>query len=488
MLTRFCLSFTICVREKLLLLRCKWRPFMEKTEVTVRPFGLRDKIGYMLGDCANDFTFMLSAIFMMKFYTDVMGVPAAVIGLMMMLAKVVDAFTDVFMGQICDRSQPTAKGKFLPWIRRFMGPVALASVLLYAVWLKNAPLAVKIVWMFATYILWGSVCYTGINIPYGSMASVISPEPKDRTSLSTFRSLGATVAATGIGTVLPMVVFYKNEAGQTVISGERMLGAAIVCSIIAVIAYSLCYTLTTERVRLPKIQSKFSLGIFAKTIVSSRALVGIIIAALLLVLCQGTLTGMNNYIFPNYFGSRAGISIATMLASCMIVFMSTFVGRISTFVGKKGVTVAGALIGAASMFSAFFVRTHSIPVWCCFYVFGYVGLACFNLLCWAMITDVIDDMEVKNGERNDGAVYSVYSFSRKLGQAASSGLTGFLLGLAGYTQTTAFDDAVVNKIYTIATVAPAISFSLLALALIFLYPLTKQKVRENARILKEKRG
>ena len=93
----------------------------------VRPFGIKDKFGYMFGDFGNDFTFLLSAMFLLKFYTDVMGVSAALVGLMMMAARFVDAITDVTMGQIVDRSRPGKKGKFAPWLRRMCGPVALAS-------------------------------------------------------------------------------------------------------------------------------------------------------------------------------------------------------------------------------------------------------------------------------------------------------------------------------------------------------------------------
>lgn len=445
----------------------------------VKPFGLKDKIGYMFGDCGNDFTFILCAMFLMKFYTDVMGIPAAIIGLMMMVAKFVDAFTDVFMGQICDRSPVTSKGKFLPWIRRIMGPVALASVLMYAVWFKNAPMGFKIVWMFATYLLYGSVAYTAINIPYGSMASAISPDPKDRTSLSTFRSIGATLAAMSLGVVVPMVVFYRNEAGQMVFSGEKMLIASVVCSIIAVIAYILCYTLTTERVKMQQVTTKFAFGNFVKTILSSRSLIGIIVSALVLILVQMTLTGMNNYIFPNYFGSRAALSMASLITSGVLLLLSTFIGRVSAGIGKKEVSIAGSIIGAVAMGIAYIVHTHNIVVWLVFYAIGYIGLACFNLLCWAMITDVIDDIEIKNGVRNDGSVYAVYSFARKLGQAASSGLTGFLLSLIGYTKETAFDEAVVNGIYNVSSLAPAIAFAVMALVLFLFYPLNKKRVLEN---------
>lgn len=102
----------------------------------VRPFGIKDKLGYMFGDFGNDFTFLLSAMFLLKFYTDVMGVSAALVGLMMMAARFVDAITDVTMGQIVDRSRPGKKGKFAPWLRRMCGPVALASFLMYANGLK----------------------------------------------------------------------------------------------------------------------------------------------------------------------------------------------------------------------------------------------------------------------------------------------------------------------------------------------------------------
>lgn len=132
-------------------------------EKNVRPFGLKDKLGYMFGDFGNDFTFILSSMMLMKFYSDVMGVSVALVGLMMTAARFVDAVTDVTMGQIVDRSKATANGKFKPWLMRMCGPVAVASFLMYASWFKDMPMAFKIFWMFFTYLLWGSVFYTSIN-------------------------------------------------------------------------------------------------------------------------------------------------------------------------------------------------------------------------------------------------------------------------------------------------------------------------------------
>ena len=188
--------------------------------ISVRPFGMRDKLGYLFGDFGNDFTFILSSSFLMKFYTDVMGVDGVTIGIIMMIARFVDAFTDVTMGRICDRSKMTPTGKFKPWIRRMCGPVAIASFLIYQSAFAGMPMAFKICWLFITYILWGSIFYTSINIPYGSMASAISAEPGDRQSLSTFRTMGGTLAGVIVGAGIP-VAAYDEINGNKVMNGGR---------------------------------------------------------------------------------------------------------------------------------------------------------------------------------------------------------------------------------------------------------------------------
>ena len=201
----------------------------------LRPFGTRDKIGYLLGDFGNDFTFILSSSFLLKFYTDVMGVSAATVGLVMMLARFVDAFTDVAMGRICDRARPTKNGKFKPWIIRMCGPVALSSFLIYQSSLASASYTFKVIWLAVTYILWGSVFYTSINIPYGSMASAISRDPDDRQSLSTFRTMGSTLAGVIIGAGIPLFA-YREIDGLTVLNGKAFTYIAGIFSILAILS------------------------------------------------------------------------------------------------------------------------------------------------------------------------------------------------------------------------------------------------------------
>ena len=458
------------------------------SKASVKPFGVRDKIGYAMGDFGNDFTFILSSSFLLKFYTDVMGVSAGLVGVMMMAARFVDAVTDVTMGQIVDRSTPTEKGKFIPWMRRFAGPVALASFLMYASWFQNMPMMFKIVWMFVTYILWGSICYTGVNIPYGSMASAITDDPAERTQLSTWRNIGATFASTVIGVVLPLVVYYTDENGNTALSGTKMSIAALCCSIGAVICYMISTSLCTERIKIEKKTETFSIGALVKQLFSSRALISIIAAAIVLLLSQLTMSSMNAYIFPNYFNNATGQSIASLCGSVLSIVMALFViPPAAKKFGKKEIAVVGNIIAAIAYFIMFLIKTTNMYVFIFGYMCGYFGIAFFNGVIWAMIVDVIDEDEVRRGTRSDGTIYSLYSFARKIGQALSSGLSGALLTLVGYTTATAYDADVLSGIYNVATIIPSIGFILLDLVLIFWYPLTKAKVDANAAELAKRR-
>lgn len=454
----------------------------------VRPFGFKDKIGYMFGDFGNDFTFILSSSFMLKFYTDVMGIHAGVVGVLMMAARFVDAFTDVAMGQIVDRSKPTKDGKFKPWLRRMCGPVAISSFLVFQSGFANMPYLFKVVWMIVTYILWGSIFYTSINIPYGSMASAISADAKDRASLSTWRSIGSTLAGLVIGVGTPLFA-YETVNGNTILSGNRMTIIAGVFSVMAVICYMLCFKLATERVEVPQNNTKFNFGDLMKSLVTNRSLIGIIAAAILLLLVMLTMQGMNAYLFPNFYGNVAAQSVAALAGSLvMLVVCAPLATKLSAKYGKKELAIGSCLFGAVVYLICWVLKPENPYTYVVFYVVANIGVGFFNMVIWAMITDVIDDAEVKNGVREDGTIYLVYSFARKLGQALSSGMIGALLSVIGYSAATAFNPEVVNGIFNMTCIIPAIGFVGIALVLMFLYPLSKNRVEANILELKKRRG
>jgi len=461
--------------------------YMENNKA-IKPFGFKDKIGYMFGDFGNDLTFLLSSSFLLKFYTDVMDVDAYVVGIIMMIARFVDAFTDVAMGRICDKSKMTPAGKFKPWIRRMCGPVAIVSFLMYQSSLSGLPKPAKIAYLFITYILWGSVFYTSINIPYGSMASAISENPDDRQSLSTFRTMGGVLAGAIIMAVVPLII-YNKENGNEVISGAKFTLVAGICSVLAIICYLLCYHFTTERVR-PEISQeqlkKNNIGKMLSNAFKNRALISIIVATIFMLISQLTIQQMANYVFPNYYGNAKIQSLSVVMMGGGMIIAAVIAKPLSKKFGKAEISVASNMVAGIVCFLLYFIRPQNVWVYVALQFLCWFGLGIFSMVVWALITDVIDYSEIKNGIREDGSVYALYSFARKLGQALTSGLSGALLSMIGYKKSTAFDKNVVEGIFDISTLLPAISFILLALILWFWYPLKKKLVDENVEFLRQK--
>ena len=448
-----------------------------------RPFGARDKFGYLFGDFGNDFTFILSTTILMKFYTDVMGVPAAVVGAIMMIARFVDAFTDVTMGRICDRSRAMAAGKFKPWILRMCGPVAVSSFLMYQAGLAELSMGLKIAYLFVTYILWGSVFYTSINIPYGSMASAVSPEAGDRQSLSTYRTMGGVLAGAVIGVVVPLVAYQQVDGQQTLV-GTRVTWIAAVFSLLAIGCYLLCYFLTTERVRpLQQSQQDHSVGQMLKNAVKNRSLLSIVAASVVMLLAQLTMQGMAGYVYPEYYNSAGAQSASTIVMLVAMGVSAAFAKPLAVKFGKAEVSVVANFFAAAVCLITFFWRPENVWVFVALQGLNWLGLGIFSMVSWALIADVIDDAQLKNGVREDGSVYALYSFARKLGQAASAGLTGGLLSLIGYAEHTKTDPQVLSGVFNISTLVPAVGFGALALILWLWYPLHKRRVEENVAAL-----
>ena len=459
-----------------------------------RPFGIRDKLGYLLGDFGNDFTFILSSSFLLKFYTDVMRVDAGIVGLVMMLARFADAFTDVTMGRICDRSRVTKNGKFRPWILRMAGPVAISSFLIYQSAFADYPLAFRVGWLVVTYILWGSVFYTSINIPYGSMASAISPEPSDRQSLSTFRSLGSTLAGVVIGAGVPLLAYETRIVGGeeiTEMNGAKFTLIAGIFSILAILSYLACYYLTRERVVSEPSPNKEDYGAIRliTSSVKNRAIISIIGASVVMLLSQFTLQQMANYVYPDYYSNTGAQSVSTFAMLFGMLVAAAGAKPLSEKFGKAEVSAISSLVAGAVCLVLFFIRPENVWVYVAFNLFAWLGLGVFSMVSWALITDVIDYSEIKNGYREDGSIYALYSFARKIGQAAAAGLTGLFLSVVGYQKIEGIPlaESVKSGIYSISTIVPAIGFFILAVMLWFWYPLNKREVDKNVEILREKR-
>ena len=460
---------------------------MGSNKNAVRPFGARDKFGYMFGDIGNDFTFMLSSTFLLKFATDAYGIDPGIVGIIMMVARIVDAFTDVTMGRICDRSKMTTAGKFKPWILRMCAPVAIASFLIYQNAIAGWPMAAKIAYLFVIYILWGSIFYTSINIPYGAMASAISAEPGDRQSLSSFRTVGGMLASALVMVGIPLLIYDKID-GKEVLNGGKFTAVAGLCSVLAIIFYVLCYVMVKERVKLehaPDVKQD-SVIVMMKKAIKNRALISIIAASITLLVAQLTLQGMANYVFPNFYGSASAQSLSTILMTGGLIVAAIIAKPLANRFGKAEMGAVASIIAAAMNIILLIIRPSNVWVFTGFQAVCWLGIGLFSMVSWALITDVVDATELKNGIREDGSVYALYSWARKLGQAAAAGLTGGLLSLIGYTDANAFEPHITNGIFNITCIVPGAGFLLLGLILWFWYPLHKKQVAANVAALKEK--
>jgi GPH family glycoside/pentoside/hexuronide:cation symporter len=220
--------------------------------------------------------------------------------------------------------------------------------------------------------------------------------------------------------------------------------------------------------------------------VKNRALISIIAASVVMLLAQLTLQQMTNYIYPNYYGNASMQSVSTLAMSGGMIVAAFIAKPIARKFGKAEISAFSNLLAGLGSLLIYFIRPQNVLVYIAIQTICWLGLGVFSMVSWALITDVIDYSEIKNGLREDGSVYALYSFARKLGQAAASGVTGALLTAIGYSEATAFDKNVLEGIFDISTLVPAIGFVLLAVILWFWYPLHKKQVNENVQYLENK--
>lgn len=464
----------------------------------VREFGMLDKIAYMSGDIANDLSFIFVSMYLLVFYTKVLGLSGATVGTLFLTARIVDAFTDIGMGRILDGMQPKKEGKFRFWIKAVSPFVCISAFLLFVYIVKDFSAPIKIAYVFITYILWGSVFYTGINIPYGSMASVISAESEHRASLSVFRSLGASISIFFISMVVPKVIYVSQiidgKPVQVVIP-HRFTILAAVFAILAFCFYLFCYNFSVERVTLtPKKQvEKKSFTAEFKDLVSSlktnKSLQAFILVAITLLLTSMLGQGLAPYLYADYFDDTSLLGIHGALGSIATFVLSVFAAKIARIFGKRLSGGVSLIFTAVVFVILFFMNITTASTFIKFYFVSVLGASFFNIIVWAFISDIIDDQEVREGKREDGTVYAAYSFARKLGQALAGGLTGFALSAIGYqsinpVQTQEVRDA----IYSLFTAGSAIGYLVCGLLLLFVYPLGKKRVEANTQEIMRRRG
>lgn len=457
---------------------------MSNPEKPVREFNMLDKLGYTLGDLGCCCTEQFRAMYLSVFYTLILKVNPVHIGILMLITKIWDAVNDPIIGALVDSRKASKNGKFIPWIRAFSFPMAVVCVLGF-VNVSNLSYGLRLVYMFVTYVLYEAI-YTCVNVPFGTLSSVMTDEAKHRTALSRYRSMGGTIFMTVIVFVGPMFLYVDNQP----VAGRFLMMAAI----FALIGF-LCLQITSfwckERVVVPARPAGEKLNYLKvlKDIVKNKALVGVMIFSLLGMIGASIVNGLNTYLFKDYFGNVKiqAVSGPLNLVYAVIIFIIT--QPLANKLGKKEWCCYGAGFAAAVfLILHFFPLTNPIA----FIIINgicFMGASGMQVLVWALVNDSIDYHELQTGERNEGIVYSSYSFIRKLSAAVSSSLSSFTLAAIGYNVNAAVQtEAVTNALWKGYTLVYVLGYGLAVLALAYLYPLNKKKTTEMLEELKARRA
>lgn len=448
---------------------------------STRRFGLRDKIGYLFGDCGNDFFFMFASSYLMVFYTDVFGLKPAFTGMIFLVARFWDAFMDVAAGRFIDSRPTTKNGKFKPWIIRFSPILLLFGILMFTK-VPGLTAAGYLTYAFITYILWGTF-YSFTNIPYGSMASVISKDPIERASLSTFRSIGANLANIIVTAIVPILAFVNNKA-----DGNRFFMVAVGMAVFAMFCYIMCYRLSTERVIVKQsLNKKTSLLTALKGLIHNRPFISQVSASLVLIVGQLFQASLNAYLFKDYFKNTAALSLNGLIIILNIVIVAPAVEPLIKKFGKKEVSSVALAYSSIGFFLLYLLPIKNAYLFVTLTFVVNLGFYVFNFMLWAFVTDIIDYQELITGEREDGTVYSFYTFARKIGQAIAGMFGGIILQMSGYVKAPHQTAQVAQNIRNYATLIPAIAYFIVFLCIAFWYPLNKEKLEKFSKQLEFKR-
>lgn len=397
----------------------------------VRPFGIRDKIGYALGDLGCNLSFSLISAFMLDFYTQYIGIPGAIWSVIIIVTKVWDGVNDPIMGGIMDSVRIGRSGsKFKPWMSIAAIGLTVTGALVFLP-VPNAALWLKVTLCIVTYLLW-DICYTLMNVPYGSLSAAITADPLERTSLSTWRSIGAGIGG-GISMLLPLLLYDDNQN----LNGDILIWVALAMGAVALVVYILCIKMTTERVVVPpERREKINYLKTLKGFITNRPLLALCLASFASIVFFLSSTQTAKWLFQIHFHNTDMISVATIISYLPMVFFIPFTSKLVAKFGKKysvGMPFALSIVAAVVMLCIPIPGNQTGMI---IYIVGLMliqtGGGMFNLITWAMVNDCIDYQQLKTGMREEGSVYAMYSLFRKIAQGVSLSLPLLCMQAVGY--------------------------------------------------------
>lgn len=440
----------------------------------VKPFGWKDKLGYALGDFGCNMSFVFINSYMMLYFVSCLGILPQHYAIIIVVAKIWDAINDPIIGGICDSSQPKGDSKFKPWIRYGSIPLLVSSIIMF-IYIPNASYAVKIALCLGTYLVW-SVAYTSVNVPYGSMQSVITKDSLERAELSNARSIGAMVAQLPAMVLLPFIIYDKNDQPK----GNIFIYIVAIMGIIGIVAFQLMCKLVTEREKSQvNKQQKFNyfktLGSFFK----NRPMMALTLSTVAHTSLVVTIINSMQFIFMYYFSNTKLIAVGTLIAGLPMLFAILLVKPLVKRFSKKVLCTYPFIISIIATAIITFVKFKNPFVWLLFVAIAMLSGGFYTVLIWAMVADSIDYQEKKTGRREEGSIYATYSLFRKLAQGIGSAIISLSLSWTGYNAELGANQAagVADNIYFMTGFLPFIG-SILCFVTMMFYNIDEKKERK----------
>lgn len=452
---------------------------------------LREKIGYGFGDMASSMFWKLFGSYLMIFYTDVFGMPAAVVGTMFLITRVWDSAFDPIVGIVADRTH-SRWGKFRPYLLFLAVPFALIGILTFVTptgWSMTA----KIVYAYVTYSLMMMV-YSAINVPYASLLGVMSPEPHDRNILSVYRMMFAYLGSfIALLLFMPMVNFFST--GHTEQHGWMI--AVIVIAVMCTALFYGCFALTKERVK-PIKEKQNPLKEDVKDLLHNRPWWILLGAGISALVFNSIRDGATVYYFKYFVVEESHSTITLFGIPFVLSGLYLAVGQaaniigvilaasISNRIGKKKTYMSAMILATVLSIVFYWFNKDDLGLIFIFQVLISICAGCIFPLLWSMYADCADYSELMTGNRATGLIFSSSSMSQKFGWAIGSAITGWLLAYFGFQANAAQSEEAIHGIKMFLSFLPAVG-TLLSVVFISIYPLSEIKMKEITEELEQKR-
>ena len=409
------------------------------------------RITYGLGDLASQLIWTTTGSYLAIFYTDAVGISAAAVGALMLMARVLDAVIDPGIGAASERTR-SPFGRFRSWMI-YGSPVLAVLMVLSFTTIPGSDIA-KFIYAVVTYGLLG-IAYSAVNVPYGSLVAVMTTDSQERVILSSIRLIGTNLGVVLLNVItLPLIVAFSGAADGKTLTAQGYTWTAVVMAGIALPLFLLVAFKSKEVVQ-PVSSTRVSLGMTVRTVFRNRLLM--LLFAIMILAMTGFFGRIGVIVFYFIYAvGRVDLIPVLMAAPALagVVGILIFTPLTRRF-GKKKMAIASLAAQGIALVALYLVGWQNITA--IIVISVLYGLVSFNPpILWSMVPDVIDYAEDRFGVRADGTAYATISFAQKMAAAIGGAVGIVAIGAFGYVANRPQSPEVLQGMNVVANLAPAV--------------------------------